>query len=308
MNTQPSERISALQRAIERWKRQLLDVSGRNRLLNYRDLTTGTLDLTPGEDLALQLPVLENLLAGRAIQSQRLFPDVTSEAGARRRLVTIHRQAQGNVDEKGLATLFAGVGLATWSVETGGRPNAPVILIPISVAPADAARWNFKIEASGDPRLNPVLVHVLRTEHGVEISDQEVGLPESMPDTFAGLVDLLADLQDRWSAVRGLEITPRMVLGNFNYANMAMVEDLENSLETFAGHDLIAAIAGVEEARRALEAKIRDPSPGQPDIDPPRSEFLVLDADASQHQAINRALGGESLVIWDLPAPENRRP
>ena len=301
MNTQSSERISALQRAIERWKRQLLDVSGRNRLLNYRDLTTGTLDLTPGEDSALQLPVLENLLAGRAIQSQRLFPDVTSEAGARRRLVTIHRQAQGNVDEKGLATLFAGVGLATWSVETGGRPNAPVILIPISVAPADAARWNFKIEASGDPRLNPVLVHVLRTEHGVEISDQEVGLPESMPNTFAGLVDLLGDLQDRWSAVRGLEITPRMVLGNFNYANMAMVEDLENSLETFAGHDLIAAIAGVEEARRALEAKIRDPSPGQPDIDPPRSEFLVLDADASQHLAINRALGGESLVIWGPP-------
>ena len=140
MNTPSSERISALQRAIERWKRQLLDVSGRNRLLNYRDLTTGTIDLTPGEDSEIQLPVLESLLAGRAIQSQRLFPDVTSQAGARRRLVTIHRQAQSNFDEKGLATLFAGVGLATWSVETGGRPNAPVILIPISVAPADAAR------------------------------------------------------------------------------------------------------------------------------------------------------------------------
>ena len=301
MNVQSHERISALQRAVKRWKRQLLDVSGRNRLLNYRDLTTGTLDLTPSEDSALQPQVLENLLAGRSIQLHRLFPDEVSLARARRRLATIHRQAQGNFDEKGLSTLFAGVGLAAWSVETGRRPNAPVILIPISVAPTDAARWNFKIEVSGDPQLNPVLVHVLGTEHGVGASDQEVGLPESLPNTFAGVVNLLGDLQDRWSAVRDLEITPRMVLGNFNYANMTMVQDLENSLETFAGNDLIAAIAGVEEAREALAAKIRDPSPGQPDLDPPRSEFLILDADASQHLAINRALGGESLVVWGPP-------
>ena len=47
MKSPSPERIGALQRAAERWKRQLLDVSGRNRLLNYRDLTTGTLDLTP---------------------------------------------------------------------------------------------------------------------------------------------------------------------------------------------------------------------------------------------------------------------
>lgn len=295
------ERMEALQRAAERWKRQLLDVSGRNRLLNYRDLTTGTLDLTPGEDSTIQSQVLENLLAGRSVQLNRLFPDEASLAGARRRLATIHRQAQANFDEKGLSTLFAGVGLATWAVETGGRPNAPVILIPISVAPTDAARWNFKIEVSGDFQPNPVLVHVLGTEHGVDASNPDMGLPETIPQTFAGLTSLLDDLKGRWSAVRGLEITPRMVLGNFNYANMAMVEDLENSLETFAGNELIAAIAGVEEARQALAAKIQDPSPGQPDIDPPRSEFLILDADASQHQAINRALAGETIVIWGPP-------
>ena len=39
-----------------------------------------------------------------------------------------------------------------------------------------------------------------------------------------------------------------MVLGNFIYTNMPMVADLENNLESFAGNDLIAAIAGVEEA------------------------------------------------------------
>ena len=43
------------------------------------------------------------------------------------------------------------------------------------------------------------------------------------------------------------------------------------------------------------------PKPNQPDIDSPREEFLVLDADSSQHIAINRVLGGESLVIQGPP-------
>ena len=79
------------------------------------------------------------------------------------------------------------------------------------------------------------------------------------------------------------------------------VADLDNNLESFAKNDLVASIAGVEEARRALAAGIQDPSPNQPDMDPPESEFLVLDADSSQHRAINRVLGGASEVIWGPP-------
>ena len=77
--------------------------------------------------------------------------------------------------------------------------------------------------------------------------------------------------------------------------------DLDRSVEAIADNDLLATIAGVEDARQTLAEKIRDPSENQPDIDSPESEFLVLDADSSQHRAINRALGGESVVIWGPP-------
>ena len=282
METVTSQRTEALERAAEQWKRQLVDVSGRNRLLNYRDLTAGTLDLTPERAPGIDLRILESLLAGRTVQMRGLFPGEEALADARKRLSTIHRQAQGNLDEKGINTLFAVAGLATWTVETGVRPNAPVILIPIAATPVDAARWDFRIELSGDPHLNPVLAHVLRTEYGIDPSELDGDLAGGLPKTFSGLTALLRGQAGRWSQVRGLSIEPRMVLGNFTYTNMPMVADLESNLESFAGNDLIAAIAGVEEARRALAAGIQDPSPGQPDIDPPESEFLVLDADASQ--------------------------
>ena len=296
-----SQRTEALQRAAEHWKRQLVDVSGRNRLLNYRDLTVGTLDLTPERASGMDPRVLESLLAGRTVQMQGLFPGEEALADARKRLSTIHRQAQGNLDEKGINTLFAVAGLATWTVETGVRPNAPVILIPIAATPVDAARWDFKMEMSGDPHLNPVLAHMLRTEYGIDPSDLDDDLAGELPKSFSGLTALLGGQASRWSQVRGLSIESRVVLGNFIYTNMPMVADLENNLEFFADNDLIAAIAGVEEARLALAAGIQDPSASQPDIDPPESEFLVLDADASQHRAINRVLAGGSAVIWGPP-------
>ena len=157
------------------------------------------------------------------------------------------------------------------------------------------------MEPSGEPHLNPVLVHVLQTEYGVEPSDLDGDLETGLPGSLAGLTALLEELEARWSQVRGLAIAARLVVGNFAYTNMPMVADLGDNLEAFAGNDLVAAIAGVEEARQALAAGIRDPSLGQPDVDLPESEFLVLDADASQHRAINRVLAGESTVIWGPP-------
>jgi hypothetical protein len=42
------DRLAAVERATEVWKGQLVDLGGRNTLLYYKDLTVGTLDLSPG--------------------------------------------------------------------------------------------------------------------------------------------------------------------------------------------------------------------------------------------------------------------
>jgi len=75
-----------------------------------------------------------------------------------------------------------------------------------------------------------------------------------------------------------------VVLGNFSYAKMTMVSDLENGTDALVGSDLICAIAGT-----SLPAGLAGPSPvspmNEPDLVPPADEFLVLDADASQSYA-----------------------
>lgn len=301
MTTGSDTREAALNGAADRWKRELMDVSGRNRLLNYRDLKTGTLDLTPvsADTATVNIQSLESLLAGRRVAMTRLFAGEDAQADSRRRLSAIFRQTQEHLDEKGLNTLFVAMGLATWEVGSGFTPNAPVILVPASVSPDGSGRWDFTLELSGDSHVNPVLLDVLRTEYGIDTPDEDEGLVDDL--SLAGVKKYLEDLEGNWSKVAGLSISDRIVMGNFIYTNMPMVTDLDHNLADFASNDFVAAIAGVDEARQALVSRIQDPPLNRPDTDPPENEFLVVDADASQNRAINRVLSGESLVIWGPP-------
>ena len=295
-------RIQALDRAVERWRNDLVDTSGRNRLRRYRDLRTGTLDLTPGRAPGLAPGAVDRLLSGRSASLSGLFSeDEEGFEDARRRLTAIRRTARTNLEEKGIETLFVAVGLATWEVESGTPPSAPVVLLPVHVESTGAASRDFSIEVSGDVHLNPVLTHILRAEHDIETGDDEADVLEDPPTSLEACWRLLCRLISSWQALPNLELDRRVVASVFSYSTLPLVADLELNGELFAASDIVAAIAGVGEARLSLARRITDPRPNQPDIDPPANEFLALDADSSQHMAINRVLGGESLVIQGPP-------
>lgn len=303
--TEASPRLGALQRAAAQWKQQLVDAT-RSPLLYYRDLKTGTLDLTPGgDDTRVSGPAVNSLLAGRKVRLSALIPgDPAGEPDpleeARGRLKRISRVAQAYLEEKGASTLFLAAGLATWKVTTGACPNAPVILLPLSVEPEDAAHREFVLKVSGDVHLNPVMAHTLRTDYGAELSDDDFDLDEP-PNNLSEMQEMLDRVGKSLPRVPELGITLRLVVGNFRYNNLPLVADLEQNLESFADNDLVAAIAGVPEARESLAVEMDEPPLDQPDTKTPEAEFLVLDADSTQHQAINLALMGQSEVVWGPP-------
>ena len=298
-------RIEAVRRATKRWQNDLVDTSGRNRLRLYRDLKTGTLDLTPGRAYGLDAGALDRLLADKPVSLSDLFPedsgDLAAFNDARRRLAAIHKMALVNLEEKGIETLFVAIGLATWKVDSGAPPNAPVILLPLHVEATGAAVRDFRIYVADDAHLNPVLAHILRSEYDIKTDDDEADLTEDPPTNLNGFRALLDRVQKPWNALPHLAIEPRAVAATFSYSTMPLVTDLEQNGELFAASDIVAAIAGDSEARESLASFICDPEPSQPDIVPPANEFLVLDADSSQNMAINRVLGGESLVIQGPP-------
>ena len=126
-------RLDTVRRATKRWQNDLVDTSGRNRLRRYRELKTSTLDLTLGQAEGLNAQALNRLLADKPVNLSELFSERTDDPDAplpfddaRRRLTAIHRTGLTNREEKGIETCFAGIGLATWKVEQGTEPKAPV--------------------------------------------------------------------------------------------------------------------------------------------------------------------------------------
>ena len=332
----PRDRAGLVRAAIETWKNQLIDLSGRNNLLFFRDQRTGTLDLTHADTAAL-----DALLLGQTVTLTQLFPSPAADgsavaagpagpdgpagpagaagtpgaagkatvpnvrADAVRRMRRMHARARENFEEQGVDSLFIGAGLATWASDrTASTPNAPVLLRPLSAVPRGVGQTDFELTLVGDAELNPTLVRVFGAEFGQAL-DQE-----ALQDRYDGIVDTRAEIEATWSwltagapAVPGLAVAPRFVVGNFAYAKLPMVQDLEASEEALIDHDIVAALAGDGPTRHRLQDRYRSihVSAADPDKLDPDKEFLVVDADASQNLAIDDVLAGQDLIVKGPP-------
>jgi very-short-patch-repair endonuclease len=296
----PGRRAGLVEKAAGDWKNALVDLGGRNNLLHYRDLKLGTVDLT-----AADRDVVGGLLLGKATRVSALFADPVQREQVLRRVRTVHNKAKENFEERGLETLSIGCGLATWENKRAAwAPSAPVLLQRAALRPVGAAQDEFELSLTGELEVNPTFLHVLRADFGCEVD--QAALAARIPD---GRIDEPGELRETYEwvsgqarQVPGFRVDERIVLANFAYAKLAMVSDLDGALEELVAHDLIAALAGDEQARAAIRGQGSWPEaiPG-PDQVPLADEFLVLDADSSQNYAINAVLAGRSLIVKGPP-------
>jgi len=278
--------------AVRTWQRHLVDLGGRNTLLWYRDLPSGTLDLTAAHPGGLAM-----LLAGRPTKLSDLVREPSALEDARRRVRTIRAKTLELHEERGITAGFLAVGMATWQVAGAPRPpSAPVLLRSCVLKPTGAAQQDFDIDLGDDVELNPVLAHYLGSEQGIELDTEAL---EEMATVTRGFDPnpVFAALSVMCGRIPAFQIAPRLVLGTFSYAKLPMVADLAAQAETLANHDVVAALAGDPGALKAVRTTVPD-SPA--DAEPSR-EHLVMDADSSQQSVIDAVRSGANLVIKGPP-------
>lgn len=283
-------------RAVKDWTGQLIDISGRNTLLCYRDLRAGTLSLDGAGEVAVG-----QLLAGRTVRFSESFSD-EGLADAARRGRAIRARAEENYEERGLRTLFVAWGMATWTnTRSTFTPCAPVLLCQAHLSPHGSVAEDFELSLPGEWEINPTLLHVLGNDFEVRLTTQAL---LDLLDLDAEPFDaepLFERLIKECSPIAGFQVSRRAVLANFSYAKLPMVNDLAVAEDLLTRNTLICAIAGDEASRQALRDRHGEVSASAPDFTPPSDEFLVLDADSSQSYAINAVVSGADLVIEGPP-------
>jgi len=286
------------------WCRNLMDFTKRNRLLFFKQLKKGTLDLASASPAAIG-----DLLAGRQVSIRKLFPnpDETQEIEIRDRIRTIQAKKRENEEERSIETLHLAVGEVTWDDSSGSAtkqstgmvasPAAPLFLVPLKISTSQG-REDYVLTAAVDEfEVNPVLVEYLRSEYKFDLVPKQDDA-EDVDVTIAALAPIL---KQRLSGLRGGRLKNSHVIGNFSYAKLAMVKDIQEDLESMSQHKMIQAMCSIQEAIASIRGHYVDPPLDQPNHVAPADEFLILDADSSQNKIVNAIIERRSFAFDGPP-------
>ncbi len=285
-----------IDKARKGWIGELIDKTGRNRLLYHKD--RGSIDLAQ-----LESADLDALLNGKRKLASKVFPTANWDKTLKS-LRSTYKKARLDSEEHGVETLFLAAGMFHWSSnESNKTPAAPVFLFPLSMEPKGPLKGDFSLKADTSERVvNPSLIYYMKTTFGADaanvlsqIESADVGGAGDVNRVVHELVDSLKELLPDPS------MSDKCVVGRFKYMNLPMVKDLEVSAEALLSNDLVAAFAGLKDAELRLRQQRSSFTIASVDQRKSKEDPLVLSADGSQQTAINKVREGESLVIQGPP-------
>lgn len=307
---------------VRQWKNALLDLSLRNKLINYTDRAGYRLEV-PGPALGrfedavnagapvslLGSDEVQNVDIARGVRFGRDLPesereilladkrnayiDVTA-ASYKTKLRYLANKAKTIREETGANNLYLAFGMLSWHLND--RPlRSPLVLVPVSLTTTNRGeRYLITIDDTGASTPNYCLIEKLRTALGLEIPAL------AQPDEDASGIDLVAtfDAVRRAIAEAGLSfrVEDTVHLSILQFAKFPLWKDLDDSWKGLSRNSLV---------RHLLE------NPQNPFVDPVAedsaadlnelSTAVPVPADASQLRAVADAVGGRTFVLEGPP-------
>ncbi len=276
-----------LEERYRQWADELVDLSGRNDLISFRQTKTST--LLPSEEAIERLFKEESLLLSDLIDLETA-EDRKAASGVIKDAIELEEQF-------GIEVLKLVSGFASWKTDKVASPNAPFLLYSLVIDNPGASLAKVRLKLiSTEPEVNPVFILHLKRRLNIDIDEEAVEEAE-----IEGAETVQKLITEKCPAEIGLEIKPGFSIKNMRYQKLPMVKDLISAVDSLSANTLIAALAGDNDSRSTLKRDIAETRQNAPDYVPPENEFLVLDADSSQEWAINSALKGQNLVIEGPP-------
>ena len=315
---------------LDRWRRMLLDLSLRNRLLNFRD-TKKTLRL-----LCADLGQIEDALASGAtfqilpqpsdlgefdprdsathlrrtgdqgieellrdeLKARRLYVKATPEE-LERRLIEIYRAARLDIEEGGASTLYLAIGFLGWyeTEKSAHRRLAPLLLLPLELH-RKSVREGFTLRlAEEDTRINVTLLELLKQDYGLVITGLD---PLPMDESGLDVPHILRTVRqgvrdiDRWDVLEDVRI------GLFSFRKFLMWRDLSERADDLMKNKVVEHL--VNRPDQPFESDGDFPQADRLDQKrAPTDTFCPLPADSSQLAAVFAAVEGRSFVLEGPP-------
>jgi very-short-patch-repair endonuclease len=314
---------------LDAWRRKLLDLTKRNRLLNLKPSKTA-IRLLCGSPAMLEdklaankkisVITLAKLGAGardeglfhartgddfktkfiqEALDKDQVVADLT-QADLDAGLVQLYRKARSDLDEGGANTLYLALGMLKWklSPEETQTYRAPLILVPVRLERSSAAS-KVKITQHEDGTVfNMTLLEMLRQDFELRIPLLEGELPKDESGIDVPLI---------WEVVRkavrevpGFEVVEDVVLSTFSFAKYLMWKDLADRTEVLKRNNFVKHLIDRPKEQYKGSSTFINANEIDQKIHP-ADLFMPLPSDSSQVIAVHAAGIGGDFVLEGPP-------
>jgi len=315
---------------LSHWKSRLLDLTLRNRLLNFKatkstlkfaapDLAALEDAIASGKDFTIRPlpPVMQGAdprdAKAYANKGGREITDEMAEGALGKhellvslekpelddRLLAINTAARTSLEEGGSNTLYLALGLLQWTeTDDAEKPlRAPILLVPVSLT-RQSVKAGFRLRRHDDEAIvNPTLLEKLRKDFQIKVAGLEV-----LHTDDKGL-DVVKILQNFRLAVREYkkwEVVTEAHLGIFSFTKFLMWKDLEDRTEALKTNRVVRHLIDNPGQKFPGSDEARVPE-RLDEAYSPRDLLVPLLSDASQLRAVCEVDAGRDLVLEGPP-------
>ncbi|MFB2572706.1 DUF4011 domain-containing protein [Micrococcus sp. IITD107] len=324
---QPDGRI--LPSRVVQWKNQLLDLSLRNRLLNFSSdrhrlslgvtaknvdlfedlLNNGrSIELLPADDISasdhelhvtgMQLP--EDRRDDLMLEKSQVYVADSSTTYARR-LRKMATDARTELQQSGTNNLYIALGTLVWTARDskGSKTlRSPLILIPVELSSAGKnSTYRITMDPAGESTPNYCLLERLWQDHQLKLP----GLENLVADQFG------MDVEQAFSSITAtlnekqldFYVERTVDLATLQFAKFRLWKDLDENWEQFAKNSLVDHL--IQHPTEIFEdSAASSASPHVENLDD-LANSLPIAADGSQLDAISLSRQGRTFVIEGPP-------
>lgn len=317
---------------VDRWLRRLLDLSLRNKLLNFKDnrysiplqcseLTLGKLEdalanqegfLFKGID-SISLKDVQrdnesqhiNQYVDDSLSRKLLFSPLDTPL-LEKRLIEVYRASRTALEEGGANTLFLAIGFLEWKESERSKRTfkAPLLLIPVQIT-RETAKTGYRLYMYDDePRFNSTLLQLLRQDFELDISGLN---PLPADDSGIDVNQVLHIVRKAIVNIPGWEVKAEAAIGQFSFSKYLMWLDLSTRMDQLKNQSVVNHL--IESPREPFIKQDDFPQPAQLDQRyQPQQFFTPLSSDSSQLAAVMSAALGRTFVLSGPPGQVSPRP
>ena len=285
----------------EGWKNKLLDLGKRNRLLNYRDTARSNLKIESPEcgmlwDIFVknEKPLIFPFESDEFQSKSSYTPNVTTNKSIndlQKTLRNLRSKAKTANEEQGVNVLYLSFGFLRWTESENSNQifSSPLVLVPVTLT-VDSLDSPYVLSLHEDEIvLNPTLEYKLENDFGITLPPFE---------DSEDINDFLNKIQSKIS-LKSWSVTQEVGLSLLSFLKINMYSDLNKHKDMIIDNPIVRAISGDSTAINIIPEELTDYDFDKKEK--PADVFQVVDADASQQEAILMAKKGVSFVLQGPP-------